>query len=189
MTVGTPTATTAEAGEVALNGRLQDEVSPPHWTFTGTIGTFGVFRNDRVQGWAWVGAAGGGTNHVGTATASAPDPNGDQQISVHATSAALLMRSESWSPGWRATIRTGPTGAAPPRPTPVIRSGVIQEVRIPGPGDYVVSFSYAATPAVAGLVVSAVAAGGLLLWAVAELIALRRRAGVTRAPPAGLSPG
>ena len=193
-TVGTPTVRTLEAGEVALDGRLQDEVVPPHWTFTGTIGTFGVFRNDQVEGWAWVGTSTGGARSAGTVTAMAPDPDGDQQLSVHATAAALLLRSESWSPGWQATIRpVGATGAshgppAQPRPTPVVRSGVIQAVRIPGPGDYVVSFSYAPTPAVVGLVLSAVAAGGLLVWAVAELIGIRRRARVTRAPPAGPSP-
>ncbi len=186
LTVGTPTVRTAEAGEVALNGRMQDEVVPPHWTFTGTIGSFGVFRNNRARGWAWVGAPGGGAPRGATVTGVAPGPDGDQQLSVHTTSAALLIRSESWSPGWQATIGTGSTGSdhpAPPRPTPVLRAGLIQEVRIPGPGDYVVTFSYAPTSATAGLVVSAVAASGLLFWAVAELIGIRRRRRITRAPP------
>ena len=39
--VGIPTVVTAEAGEVALNGRMQAYVLPPHWVYTGTLAGFG----------------------------------------------------------------------------------------------------------------------------------------------------
>ena len=56
VTALAPEVSTAEDGTVALNGRLQSEVGPPHWTFTGTIGAFGVFRNAHPRGWAWTTA-------------------------------------------------------------------------------------------------------------------------------------
>jgi hypothetical protein len=193
-TVGTPTARTVEAGEVALDGRMQYGVVPPHWVFTGTLGSFGVFHNDRVRGWAWVRAPGGGTAPGGSSvTAAAPDQDGGQQIAVHAASAVVLERSESWSPGWRATLRTLPAGphraaTGPSRPATVVRSGVIQQVALPGPGDYLVTFSYAAASAVAGLVVSAAAVAGLVVWALVEVSLGRRRRRRARVAPGGLSP-
>jgi hypothetical protein len=127
-------------------------------------------------------------------TATAPGEDGGQQMTVRATSAAVLVRSESWSPGWHATLQTvaaGPGGGAlgPPRSTPVLRSGVIQAVGLPGPGEYLVAFSYAATSAVVGIVVSVVAAAGLVLWAIVELAAVRRRRRQSRPlPPGPVSP-
>jgi hypothetical protein len=197
-TVGTPSALTTEAGEVALNGRMQYGVTSPHWTFTGMLGSFGVFHNDDAEGWAWVRAPGGGPAPPGsTVSAVAADEGGGQRIAVHATSSAVLERSESWSPGWRATIQpvlSSPSHqpVGPGRGAPVLRSGPIQQLSLPGPGDYLVTFTYAATSAVVGLAVSAVAAGGLILWALVEVVGLRRRRrqrrGASERPPE-LSPG
>ena len=53
-TVGTPTAFTAQAGEVALDGRMQYGVTTPHWVFTGMLGAFAVFHDTDARGWAWV---------------------------------------------------------------------------------------------------------------------------------------
>jgi hypothetical protein len=70
----------------------------------------------------------------------------------------------------------------------VVRSGVIQQVALPGPGDYLVTFSYAAASAVAGLVVSAAAVAGLVVWALVEVSLGRRRRRRARVAPGGLSP-
>lgn len=179
VVVGFPTVRTAEAGEVALDGRMQGDVGPPHWVFIGTLGSFGVFRNQRARGWAWVsapsGATTGGTSTVG---AGPPGLDGHQQITVRTTTAAVLERSEAWSSGWRASIEPlGPAGggAAPVRTVTVARSGVIQQVALPGPGDYRVSFTYAATSALVAVAVSAAAAVILVVWGAAELVARRRR--------------
>ncbi len=59
-TVGTPTAFTAQTGEVALDGRMQYGVTTPHWVFTGMLGAFAVFHNTDARGWAWVRAPRGG---------------------------------------------------------------------------------------------------------------------------------
>ncbi len=175
--IGIPTARTAEAGEVALDGRMQYGVNLPRWRFTGTIGAFGVFQNTAPHGWARVRAPGGGPPTPGTTvTASAPDPGGGGDVVVHATSAVILERSVAWSPGWRATVRPlGATGT-PVSQVAVGRDGVIQTVGLPKAGDYRVTFTYAPAPARVGLGVSAAVGAAALLWGAIEWLgALRRR--------------
>jgi hypothetical protein len=191
--VGAPTVRTVEAGQVALDGRMQYGVTSPHWVFTGTLGPFGVFHNSRAQGWAQVRAPGGGSPPAGsTATALPIGEDGRQQMTVHTTGPALLVRSESWSAGWRATIQ--PLGSdspepGPERPAPVVANGVLQAVALPDAGDYLVTFTYSATPAVVGLLVSGVATVALLVWALVECLSAlrrRRRPGTEARPPVSL---
>jgi hypothetical protein len=168
--VGIPTASTTEAGTVALDGRMQYGVTSPHWIFTGMFGPFGVFHNSAAQGWAEVRATGGGPASPGSSvTAGPPAENGSQQITVHTTTDGLLVRSEAWSTGWRATIRSARTGSLSPvltaRATPVLHVGPVQGVTLPGPGTYVVTFTYAAAAAMVGLVVSAVTAAVVVIGA------------------------
>jgi hypothetical protein len=185
--VGIPTAETAQTGAVELDGPMQHGVVPPHWVFTGVIGTFGVFRNTRARGWAWVeprSRTHGGP--VGTTTATAPARDGSQLITVHARTGLVLVRSESWSPGWRATIQAVGTGR-PARPVAVGPRGVVQQVAVPGPGEYLVRFTYRPSWASVGLVVSAATGAGLLAWATAEVVGARRRRRGGRPP--GPDPG
>jgi hypothetical protein len=134
------------------------------------FGPFGVFHNSAAQGWAEVRATGGGPASPGSSvTAGPPAENGSQQITVHTTTDGLLVRSEAWSTGWRATIRSARTGSLSPvltaRATPVLHVGPVQGVTLPGPGTYVVTFTYAAAAAMVGLVVSAVTAAVVVIGA------------------------
>jgi hypothetical protein len=189
ITVGTPTAFTAQTGEVALNGRMQYGVTTPHWIFAGTLGNFGVFHNSDSRGWAWVRSPDGGVPASGSSvTAPAPAMNGDQQVTVHATSSVVLERSEAWSSGWRATVQplapsSGHQATGPRRAVTVLRVGVNQGVALPGRGDYLVTFSYLPDSVPVGLVMSALAGLGLLVWA-ALVVAVRRRRRTLR-PGAG----
>ncbi|HEY7917086.1 MAG TPA: DUF6044 family protein [Acidimicrobiales bacterium] len=184
--IGIPTARTAQAGEVALNGRMQYGVNLPRWRFTGTIGAFGVFQNTEPHGWARARARGGGPPPPGTTvTASAPGPAGGGEIVVHAPSAVTLERSVAWSPGWRATIRPVGVQAAPVSQVAVARDGVIQTVGLPRAGDYRVTFTYSPAPAAAGLVVSAAAAAAALLWGAMEWLGAARRRRRRRASGTG----
>jgi len=183
-TVGVPTAVTSETGAVALNGRMQLGVVPPHWIFTGMLGPFGVFHNSDARGWAWIRSAGGGpvgpANRVSTA---APDDGGGQRVTVHTTSAAVLDRSESWTTGWHATIQQvlpggSGHGLGPSRAATVEQNGVIQTVRLPGPGDFIVTFDYAPNAARVAVAISAASALLLVLGVAIELVGvLRRRRG------------
>jgi hypothetical protein len=189
--VGVPTVSTEEAGDVALNGRMQDGVTAPHWVFTGTLGPFGVFHNTDARGWAEVRSPDGGPPPAGSMVkAGDTGENGRLRITVHATGPALLVRSEAWSSGWRATVQkrgsSSGSGASTARRTPVLQHGVVQAVAIPGAGTYVVTFSYLTSTAVIGLLVSSVTAVALLLFAVFTAVGgIRRRREARRA---GVSP-
>ena len=177
VTVGIPTALTAEAGAVSLNGPLQYGVVPPHWTYTGMVGVFGSFHSDAARGWARARAPGGGPPPAGTSVkAGAPGPYGTQTITVTTGGPVVLERSVSWTTGWKATVRAvGTGGAGTSRSVVVQRNGVIQEVALPGPGEYRVTFRYRPTAALVGIAVSGVAGFALVVWVVLELIGARRR--------------
>ncbi len=187
VTLGTPTASTTQTGEVALNGRMQYGVTPGHWVFIGTIGSFGVFHNTRAHGWAWVGGSGSGGGSGSASSAGAapidadpPSENGDQQITVQTSSATILTRSESWSTGWKATVQpvassSGNPPTGPARSVPVFRLGLEQAVRLPAKGEYLVTFRYRPAAAEVGMALTAVSGAGLLLWGLVELWIRRRR--------------
>ena len=181
--VGVPTALTAEAGAVSLDGQLQYGVLAPHWVFTGTVGSFGVFRNTAARGWAWTRSPDGRPAPGSSVTAVAPDESGAQRIAVRTRAPTLLVRSTSWTTGWQASVqaRAGGGGTAaygPSRAFAVRQRGVIQEVTLPGPGEYLVTFRYRPAPAVVGLSVSVLAAAGLTVWVALEATgAVRRRRG------------
>jgi hypothetical protein len=188
--VGVPIVDTAEAGTVALDGRMQFGVTSPHWVFTGTLGPFGVFHNSRARGWAQVRAPTGGAPPTGsTVTAEATGEDGRQQITVHTTGPAVLVRSETWSAGWRATVQSLGSDKPGPEPASVVATGVLQAVALPNPGDYLVTFTYSSTPAVVGLLVSGAATAALGVWACVDCLgAIRRRRRRMAAPSPEVSP-
>jgi hypothetical protein len=149
-------------------------VTSPHWKFTGTIGSFGVFRNTQARGWAWVEGPTGGKPAPGSSV-PASDQGGSQQITVRVRSAALLVRSESYSAGWKATIRPLAPTAGPVRTLPVVRVGITQGVELPAAGKYLVSFNYRPASAQRGLLISAGTGVGLVVWLAVELVLRRRR--------------
>ncbi len=180
LRVGIPRAVTQETGAVSLDGQLQYGVNAPHWVYRGMVGSFGVFDNTAARGWAWARAPGGGTAPGTGITVAAPPESGVQRITVRTTAPTVLVRSASWTTGWKASVQVvHGTGAAaaygPSRPLTVRRSGVVQEVRLPGPGEYLVSFRYRPATALVGIVVSGAVALGLLAWTALELIGVSRR--------------
>ncbi len=176
--VSIPTARTAEAGTVSLDGPLQYGVDGDHWVYAGTFGSFGVFRNTAPRGWAWAQAPGGAVSPGTSVRAGPPGGAGGQQIAVHAAGAVDLERSVSWTTGWSVSVRTA--GGAAVGGASVVQSGVIQQVRLPRAGDYVLDFSYAAPSALVGIALSALAVAVLVGWAIAEGVVARRRRAARR---------
>ncbi len=181
VTALTPEVTTAEDGTVALNGRLQSEVIPPHWTFSGTIGSFGVFRNAHPRGWAWTTAQipGGASGRVQQLSAGI---DGTQRFLVRAADPVWLFRSEAPIPGWHATLQpvdvegNGPVSRPQRSPVaaPVVSSTVTQRVAVPA-GDFVVTFRYAPANALVGLALSVVGGSALVVGGVLVAVGWRRR--------------
>jgi hypothetical protein len=177
ITVAAPQVDTVEDGTVALDGRLQSAVTPPHWTFTGTIGSFGVFRNARPHGWAWTTARNAG-DQPGQVRPLSSGRDGTQRFLVHAQDPVWLVRSEAPAPGWHATVQavdpTGSRAKGTAKSAPVDSLKVTQRVKVPA-GDFVVTFHYAPEAALAGLGLSAVGGLSLVVGGVFVLVGWRRR--------------
>jgi hypothetical protein len=177
FSVATPEVDTVEDGPVTLDGRLQNSVTSPHWTFTGTIGSFGVFRNAHPRGWAWTTPRNAG-DRPGQVRQLSAERDGTQRFLVHAQDPVWLVRSEAPAPGWHATVQavdptgTNTKGAATSAPVDSLK--VTQRVKVPA-GDFVVTFHYAPVSALAGLGLSAIGGVTLVVGGVFVLLGWRRR--------------
>jgi hypothetical protein len=185
LTAVTPEVDTVEDGTVALDGRLQNAVIPPHWTFTGTIGSFGVFRNSRPHGWAWTTARNAG-DRPGQVRQLSAGRDGTQRFLVHAQNPVWLVRSEAPAPGWHATVQavdlTGSRARGSATSAPIVSLKVTQRVRVPA-GYFVVTFDYAPVAALAGVGLSAVGGLSLVVGGVFVLVGWRRRRHGRGVPP------
>jgi hypothetical protein len=181
VTALAPEVSTAEDGTVALNGRMQGAVNPPHWTYSGAIGAFAVFRNAHPRGWAWTTARDPG-GRPGRVQLLSTGIDGTQRFLVRASDPVWLVRSEAPLPGWHATIQpvvvgatgTGQGSRGSPVTAPVASSTVTQRVEVPA-GDFIVTFRYAPANALVGVALSAVGGVALVVFGVFVLVGWRRR--------------
>jgi hypothetical protein len=148
---------------VVADGQLQDDLAPPHWTFSGFDGSFAVFADQfarpplsiqalpgRSAAGAWVSGAGGA-------------PAEPTAARVFSRDGARIVRSVADIPGWSATWqpRNGPATALA-----VQRDGLVQAVDVP-PGPGVVTWSYSPPLWPAGLAASLAATALVLAFAAA----------------------
>ncbi len=159
LTVASVIATTRNpAARLLLNGHLQGLIEPPHWRWLAAIGPFVVYRNTKTAGFAWLQPKGLSepfpsrrlpakiTTHL--SAGQAPDA-----MTVHASQPAVLVRSQTFEPGWSARIT--PLQGGPTHVVAVRRLGVVQAIDIPA-GTYRVTWRYAPVTLLEGLVLSAV---------------------------------
>lgn len=147
-----------------LDTALQIGLSQPDWHLVTVIGDVSYFRHP-VGPPVWLA----GSPSDAEATVVAHDAYGDVTVRVTAAHPVTLVRSESWFPGWHATLR----GDGTTETVSVGRRGLIQAVQVPA-GTHTVAFTYDAPYLQAGLWVSA---AGILAVLAAALCALglRRR--------------
>ena len=181
VTALAPEVSTAEDGTVALDGRMQSTVSPPHWTYSGAIGAFAVFRNSHPRGWAWTAARdpGGRPGRCPTAEhrdrrhPAVPGPGvGPGVVGPERGAPPGLARHDQ--PVVVGATGTGQSPRGSPMTAPVASATVTQRVEVPA-GDFVVTFRYAPATALAGLALSAVGGVALVVFGVFVLVGWRRR--------------
>jgi hypothetical protein len=164
--------TRAPDERLLLDGALQDQLVPPHWTYGGTVGPLIVFLNHRAKGDAWLESRTGVTSSalgsVHTRSRLVTDP---VVMTVDARHPAVLVRSEEYAPGWTARLR--PVGGGPTIVLAVHQDGLIQQVSIPA-GRYTVTWRYAPTGVLIGLVLTL---GGFAVLLALMGVSLRRRTG------------
>ena len=169
------TVTTPGGRHFVMTGILQSALRDASFHFTGYRHNIAVFRTAATSAPVSLVAAttmsvstgAPDTPAVGTATRLDITPWGEETDTVTASRPATLVRSQSFSVGWRADVRDMSTGRATVKP--VVRIGLVEGVRLPA-GSYTVTWTYRPTSVMAGLLGSLAgtivvgAAGVSWLW-------------------------
>ncbi len=147
-----------------LDGELQADLQPPRWVWSGTVDSLSAFDDTGARGLAWLEPAHSTSptaaiSRDGRVSTGATLETGSQTMHVVSSVPALLVRSETYSPGW--TARLTPSSGGPTLVERVHPLGLVQAVPVPA-GDYVVTWRYAPTEILAGLVASAAGLVALL---------------------------
>ncbi|HWD24125.1 MAG TPA: hypothetical protein VG368_01560, partial [Acidimicrobiales bacterium] len=170
--IGAVLAVTRLPGErLLLDGALQNQLAPPHWTFAGLLDGLTAFTNHSARGPAWLETTSGvRSDALGTVRTVSITPTDPTVMTVDAPHGAVLVRSEEYSHGW--TARLHPIGGGPTIVLPVAKDGLIQKVSIP-PGKYTVTWRYAPLGVLVGLILTAL--GVAILLALLVVSRPRRR--------------
>lgn len=163
------------APRLVLDGQLQGDLQPPHWRWYAEVGPFVVYRNTESEGLAWLQPP---SKHTPNTRVRAPGSvkvdlsslSEPSKMVVDSPRPALLVRSETYEPGW--TARITPVGGGATRVLTVHRFGLVQVVDLPE-GQWEVSWRYAPASLLEGLFGSA--AGALCCLALAVVWYRRRR--------------
>jgi hypothetical protein len=144
-----------------LDGMLQGLLAPSTWSYHGHEGPVLFYRNLKADGQAWLEPLGSqtvtSTRAAGTVTQPTRAEWQDPVDYVTAPKGALLVRSESYAPGWSATVvpaghrKTAAAPGAVAVSVPVRPVALVQGVTLP-PGRWVVTWRYRSSRAEVGLV-------------------------------------
>jgi hypothetical protein len=164
---GATEVTSAAGARYALGGQLQVALSSG-WRFSGFWEGYARFARTSLRPPVWLAAAvpGAGVHQV------AADQDGTAVIRAHLPRAALVVRSETYQPGWTATAV--PAHGGPAKELPVVAHGLIQAVRVPA-GTWTLTFSYWAPGLSPGLAASGAGFAVLVAYGVANGVRRRRR--------------
>ncbi|MDA8296202.1 MAG: hypothetical protein M0004_06385 [Actinomycetota bacterium] len=174
------TTSGSPAERLVLDGPLQGHLAPPHWVWRAALGDFVIYANTETRGLAWLQpphyhtpdtrARAAGSVHTVLSSVLVPE-----QMVVDSPHPALLVRAETYEPGW--TARLTPLGGGPTRVLTVHRFGLVQVVDLPA-GHWKLRWRYAPRSLLEGLVGSilgTIACAGLVLAVLAERRARRGR--------------
>jgi hypothetical protein len=155
---------------VLLDGVLQGALSPPHWSYAGSIDGFSAWSNARSNGIAWLQPVTDQTPDARSAAAAGSVDTSSRIGSrapvfvVNSDGTQRLVWSEAYARGWTARLeplRADNTVAGVTRVVATQPFGLVQTVRLPA-GRYRVLFSYGPRSVTIGLVLT-LASGAVLL--------------------------
>jgi hypothetical protein len=157
-----------DARSYRLDTPFQLALSTSAWRLSSTDGTFAVLKATHVLPPDWLHDAASTSRITKIKSASW----GDTWVSVSTKHPVVLVRSEAYLPGWRATALN--TGTGDSVALSVERSGLVQRVTVPS-GTWIVHFHYHAPYIEAGLASSLV--GVVALVGVSSALLVTRRRG------------
>lgn len=173
-------AVQADGARWLLHGDLSDAVAPPHWSWAGSSGPFGLFRDERAQPMFWVTGTGGRPAPAAHLRLLRDTIWGAQTVRVSTPAPATVVRSVSGAPGWSATVTwlglggSRPVPAPGPQPVPVRAHGLVQAVTVPA-GTSTITWTYRPTSVVVGEVLSLLGLGGVAVLAMGLVVQRQRR--------------
>jgi hypothetical protein len=186
----------ADSRAYAVNGPLEAEITPLTWTSVGVDDHFAVFRADETPVQAWAQQAGSGANAPSVAADIRILAQSDDSatIEVRSGTAAVLVRSTAWDPGWQARIVSGRSATDDLRRTgaaaddalvgstseAVRQLGPVQAVAIPA-GLSVVRFSYEPEGGSTGLKIAGLSLAATAVGCLGAVVLNRRKRSRDRA--------
>ena len=153
-----------------LDGPLQSALGQTGWRYTGLWKGFARFEARTVAPPVWIQ---GGSGTATVQQVSTPE-SGTEVDRVDASQSVLVVRSEAASPGW--SVTAVPVGGGKARVLPVETVGLVQGVRVPA-GRWTLTFDYWPPRFTAGLILSGLGVGALLVALVVWMVGRRRRGG------------
>ena len=177
--VGAPVVRTPRGARYVADGQLQAALSPPHWRYEGTDGSFAVFADRKAARPLTLHALPGRTLGRASVRAVSGPTLAPTRAAVSSAHGAEIVRAVAAMPGWHATWR--PAGAGRPVALAVVRHGVVQAVDVPA-GSGIVSWQYDAPGLAVGALVSALSVVAVVVLCAAAGLAEpeRRRARTDR---------
>ena len=149
-----------------LDGSLSSAIVPGAWHLAGFAEGYAVFTLPRPPQPLTAVTAHGEPLDVQVLSSTTKS----EELRVHAPSAATVMRSVAWDPGWTASVSVN---AGPARRVPVSSVDLVQQVRIPAGDDRVVFHYRPPHIALAGAL--SLGAGALLVLLLVVWVARGRR--------------
>ncbi len=148
--------------------RFSERTTASHWRYLKKIGPFLAFRNTTVDPPCLIRSLRGATIPGAEAHLESVAPWGTTVIKESSPVPALLVRSETFYPGWHATILSK---NKPVATSAVRRFGVIQAVEVP-PGSHEVVLNYGPASDYLAITISLV---GLLASVLLLIVGVRTR--------------
>lgn len=162
---------------LVLDGPLQGHLMPPHWVWRGALGDFVIYANTETRGLAWLQpphyhtpdtrARAAGSVHTVLSSVLVPET-----MVVDSPHPALLVRAETYEPGW--TARLTPLGGGATKVLTVHRFGLVQVVDLPA-GRWKLRWRYAPRSLLEGLVGSSLGTIACVMLMLAVLAERRAR--------------
>ncbi len=149
-----------------LDGSLSTAIVPGSWDVAGFSQGYAVFTLPRPPQPLTAVTAHGRQLRVKVLSSTTKS----EELRVHAPTAATVMRSVAWDPGWTASVSVN---AGPARRVPVSSVDLVQQVRIPAGDDRVVFHYRPPHIALAGAL--SLGAGALLVLLLVVWVARGRR--------------
>jgi hypothetical protein len=157
--LGPPSVTGAGGGVYVANGQLQNALTPPRWGYAGHDGSFAIFADNFARSPLSLQALAGRSVSGASVRQTAGPATAPTAATVSSPHGVRVIRAVAAIPGWTATWQPA---RGPAAGLAISRAGAVQAVDVP-PGRGVLTWTYTPPGLTAGLTLSLIAIGLILV--------------------------